>query len=190
MIEARIELGSDFYRTCAAFAKLSDVYKFDKLLPMLVASILNSDDIDIVSEGLYDLRDYAEEKKTLKKVETCVKETLASQSTPPRMEIIEAINNVISLGDQAQHDLVWRQTSTALAVFGVELKRNESTVDLVSRLTSQWTDDNNAEDDVITNQFKSLWNIMTQVWQEDYAALVLLSLIEIPNKGDIKGRLS
>ena len=105
-------LGSDFYRTCATFAKLSDVYKFDKLLPMLVASILNSDDIDKVSEGLYDLRDYAEKKKTLKKVETCVKETLASQSTQPRVEIIEAINNVISLGDQARHDLVWRQTSS------------------------------------------------------------------------------
>ena len=65
------------------------------------------------------------------------------------------------------------------------MKRNESNVDLVTRLTSQWNDDNNAKDDVITNQFKSLWNIMTQVWQEDYAALVLLSLIKIPNKGEI-----
>ena len=179
-MEARIKLGSDFYRTCAAFVKLSDVYKFEKLLPMLVTSILKSDDIDVVSEGLYDLRDYAEEKRTLDKVETCVKETLASQSTPPRVEIMEAINNVIPLGDKAQHDLVRRQTTSALAVFDIDLKENESNVDLVIRLTSQWNE-SSAED--ITKQFDSLWSVMTQVWQEDHAALILSSLIKIRNKG-------
>ena len=35
LISSRVQLGSDFYRTCAAFAKLSEIYKFDKLLSPL-----------------------------------------------------------------------------------------------------------------------------------------------------------
>ena len=44
LIESRVSLGTDFYRACAAFAKLSDIYKFDKILPSLGTEIQNFKD--------------------------------------------------------------------------------------------------------------------------------------------------
>ena len=137
---------------------------------------MTSDDVDFVSEGLYDLHDYAEEKKFLPKVEKCVKDALGSIT--PRVEIIEAINNVIPLGDA--DNLVWRQTESALGVFETKISKDQSNGDIVKLLVSQWE---NSDND-ITLQFNALWKTTNQIWNEDHSNTIIMSLIKIKNQGE------
>ena len=121
------------------------------------------------------MHDYAEEKKFLPKVEKCVKDGLGSIT--PRVEIIEAINNVIPLGDA--DNLVWRQTESALGVFETKISKDQSNEDIVKLLVSQWE---NADND-ITVQFNALWKTTNQIWNEDHSNTIIMSLIKINNQG-------
>ena len=121
------------------------------------------------------MHDYAEEKKFLPKVEKCVKDALGSIT--PRVEIIEAINNVIPLGDA--DNLVWRQTESALGVFETKISKDQSNEDIVKLLVSQWE---NTDND-ITVQFNALWKTTNQIWNEDHSNTIIMSLIKINNQG-------
>ena len=143
-----------------------------EFIPHKVNSILNSDDIDFVSEGLYDLHDYATEKKCLEKVEKCVKDALGKIT--PTVEAIEAINNVIPLGEYFQDNLAWRQTEQALSVFKSKISNDQSHADIVTTLISEW---GTSEDEVVS-QFEALWKTTNQIWHEDFSSTILMSLID------------
>ena len=108
----------------------------------------------------------------MEKVEKCVKDTLGNIT--PTVEAIEAINNVIPLGEYFQDNLVWRQTEQALSVFESKITNDQSHADIVTILTDQW----GANEDEVVIQFEALWKTTSQIWHEDFSSTILMSLID------------
>ena len=102
LVKKRDVIGSDFYRCCQAFGKLSDKFNFEKfILEPLIGSILSSDD---PFDPLYDLKDFYE-----KKDETRLVEVLKIELTKSKFDIkkLEMIEEIIPLGEEFSNRLQW-----------------------------------------------------------------------------------